>query len=419
MIEFLKRGSLLYNPVQFSQPPAPGCEPDPWEDSDDEGLGMSPALSYVVICLSGGISAHVFTRQDGSHIVANRAFFVVARELLFARLRGMGFWEAAVTLSPSTMVLTLTSVEPNRFQALLDEFFASPESEAFEAAKDEAIRHYKGRFGEGAFRARYKLLEQTEIRKGFSLDAFSGDLNSLGYAEFVEQWPLLVSPENCFVHLFGDFEANAGEFAGAIVPMGTGTRIALAPVRTACSLAGPVYTTMPSTGTASALALHWGIDGSGLVVLGNGEGSSCVDSANPAGPISFAELAVLLELLNYLRFNGRADIGLDAFEASISWLGDGSANCMPTDMGEFPDSEILRCVDEVRSHWSAVARRDPVQYLARYASRAACGVDQAALDASLSEVSPSALRTKLLGLLSSARESQVVLCPTEWGPAHV
>lgn len=160
---------------------------------------------YAAIGLRGGFATKDYL-LDGTDIFhGNYAFY----NILFNYFR---LTEAEVGLhydvQRATAVLSFGAEKAmfvRKLNSILNNLLKFEYNAAtFEQAKQKTIEGFANQYKDGAFRAKLKIFEYSELHKQFTLKRLIDELQSISFEEFLECIKILLVPGNLCVYILGD-----------------------------------------------------------------------------------------------------------------------------------------------------------------------------------------------------------------------
>lgn len=160
---------------------------------------------YVAVSLRGGYITRDFIRYDNTIFTGNYAFYNV----LFNYFRianenvelHYNVQRAASTISFSVMKLEFT----NALNRVFDIIFNSKyNKEFFRNAKQKTKDAFSSYYKDGAFRAKYKAYEFSDLNKCFMLKTLINDIEQINFETFIACIKELLVPGNICIYISGE-----------------------------------------------------------------------------------------------------------------------------------------------------------------------------------------------------------------------
>ena len=169
-------------------------------------------LLYVAVSLRGGYAIRNYILDGVTHFISNHAFFNVLFNYykLTNDIEGLHF-DVQRAVSTLTFYEKKDDLIHTLNEVLYSIFNHEYNSEIFESAKNKAKAEFSLRYKDGAFRAKYKGIEFSDLNKRFLLKNLIEDIENITYEVFETCAKSLLVPGNVCIYILG--ETNELDFS--------------------------------------------------------------------------------------------------------------------------------------------------------------------------------------------------------------
>ena len=162
-------------------------------------------LIYAAVSIGGGYAVRKYIIDNNTYFESNYAFYNVLFHYyqIATNVEGLHFdiQRATSAIAFGRQKDKFISTLKRVFDLL---FHDSYNAVLFEKAKEMAKKAFAARYKDGAFRAKYKGFEISELNKHFSLEQLTYDIENITFEMFIASVRTLLVSDNICVYILGD-----------------------------------------------------------------------------------------------------------------------------------------------------------------------------------------------------------------------